>query len=63
MDMNSLYDKIAAADKFAPPKADTLPVVDQSSQANFALQWAARQQPAQPAPEVPKMPPIVPVAN
>jgi hypothetical protein len=60
----TLNDRIADAEKFNPAPATTPPVVDQSSQAAFGLDWAQRQQqrPLAPA-DPPKLTPIVPLAN
>lgn len=45
-----LYDRIDTARQFTPDAKDSVPVVDRSGQAAFALEWAARQTPAAPEP-------------
>jgi hypothetical protein len=48
--MSELNQHIGNAEKFQPVPSQDAPIVDQSGNANFALQWAQRQAPA-PAPE------------
>lgn len=61
--MSELYDRIDTANKFTPPPATEIPVKDQSTQAAFGLEWAARQACRPETPPPAQMPPIIPVAS
>lgn len=61
--MNSLYDKIAATEKLTARNPHQAPVVDQSTQASFGMDWAARQAQRPAPPEIAVLKPIVAVAN
>ncbi len=61
--MDELYARIDTANRFTPQPANTVPIKDQSSQAAFGLDWAARQGTRETPPEPQRMPPIVPVAS
>jgi len=58
--METLNDKIAAAEKYSGRDRHAPPIVDQSANAAFGLAWASRQTERPPQPEPPKpMPPSV----
>lgn len=61
--MDDLYSRIDTANQFTPPPPTTVPVKDQSAQAAFGLEWAARQatRPVEPPPST--LIPITPIAS